>query len=73
MKDRNVDFNAGKWKNEMTHLGFEPGTFSTEVRCPYPYTTKSLGKLAKKLWKSLFSGKKWQKVASIQGGKFKPG
>ena len=65
MKDKNVDFNAGKWKNEMTHPGFEPGTFSTQVRCPCPYTTKSLGKLAKKLWKSLFSGKKWQKVANI--------
>ena len=26
MKDKNVDFNAGKWKNEITHPGFEPGT-----------------------------------------------
>ena len=60
MKDKNVDFSAGKWKNEMTHPGFEPRTFSTEVRCPYPYTTNSLRKLVKKLWNSLFSGKKWQ-------------
>ena len=25
MKDKNVDFNAGKWKNEMTHPGMNPG------------------------------------------------
>ena len=49
MKGKNVDFDAEKWKNEMTHPGFEPGTFSTEVRCPYPYTTKSLGILMKKI------------------------
>ena len=49
MKGKNVDFNAEKWKNEMTHPGFEPGTFSTEVRCPYPYTMKSLGKFVKKI------------------------
>ena len=60
MKDKNVDFNAGKWKNEMTHPGFEPGTFNTEVRCPYPYTTKSLGKLAKKIMEVIIQ---WQKVA----------
>ena len=48
MKGKNVDFDAEKWKNEMTQLGFEPGTFSTEVRCPYPYTMDSLGNLAKK-------------------------
>ena len=34
---------------EMTDPGLEPRTFSTEVRCPYPYTTKSLGKLVKKI------------------------
>ena len=49
MKGKNVDFDAEKWKNKMTHLGFEPETFSTEVRCPYPYTTNSLGNLAKKI------------------------
>ena len=49
MKGKNVDFDAEKWKNEMTHPGFEPGTFSTEVRCPYHYTTDSLGNLAKKI------------------------
>ena len=69
MKDKNVDFNAGKWKNEMTHLGFEPRTFSTEVRCPYPYTTDSLGNLAKKI---KVVNIPCQKVANIQGGKFKP-
>ena len=58
MKDKNVDFNAGKWKNEMPQPGVEPGTFSTEVRCPYPYTKDSLGNLAKKLRYSIFSGKK---------------
>ena len=47
-------------KNEMTHPGFEPGTFSTEVRCPYPYTTKLLGKLAKKIMELIIQ---WQKVA----------
>ena len=62
MKDKNVDFNAGKWKNEMTDLGFEPGTFSTKVRCPYPYTMKSLGKLAKKIMEVIIQ---WQKVANI--------
>ena len=60
MKDKNVDFDAGKWKNEMTHLGFEPGTFSTEVRCPYPYTTKSLGKLGKKIMEVIIQ---WQEAA----------
>ena len=49
MKSKNDNFNAGKWKKEMTHLGFEPGTFSTKVKCPYLYTMKSLGKLAKKI------------------------
>ena len=49
MKGKNVDFDAEKWKNEMTPLGFEPGIFCTEVRCPYPYTTDSLGNLAKKI------------------------
>ena len=69
MKGKNVDFDAEKWKNEMTHPGFEPGTFSTEVRCPYPYTTDSLGNLAKKI---KVVNIQWQKVANIQGGKFKP-
>ena len=73
MKDKNVDFNAGKWKNEMTHPGFEPRTFSTEVRCPYPYTMDSLGNLAKKLRESLFNALLWQKFANIKGGKFKQG
>ena len=49
MMGKNVDFDAEKWKNEMTQPGFEPGTFSTEVRCPYPYTTDSPGNLAKKI------------------------
>ena len=49
MKGKNVDFDAEKWKNEMTHPGFKPRTFSTEVRCPYPYTMDSLGNLAKKV------------------------
>ena len=49
MKGKNVDFDAGKWKIEMTHPGFKPKTFSTEVRCPYPYTTDSLRNLAKKI------------------------
>ena len=49
MKGKNVDFDVEKWKNEMTHPGFEPETFSTEVRCLYPYTSDSLGNLAKKL------------------------
>ena len=49
MKGKSVDFNAEKWKNEMTHPGLEPETFSTEVRCPYPYTTDSLGNLAYKI------------------------
>ena len=62
LKDKNVDFNAGKWKNEMTHPEFEPRTFSTEVRYPYPYTTKSLGKLARKIMKVIIQ---WQKVANI--------
>ena len=62
MKDKNVDFNAGKWKNEMTHPGFAPGIFSTKVRCPYPYTTKSLGKVVKKIMEVLIQ---WQKVANI--------
>ena len=73
MKGKNVDFNAGKWKNEMTNLGFEPGTFSTKVRCPYPYTTISLGHLAKKIRESLFNALLWQKVANIKDGKFKQG
>ena len=60
MKDKNVDFNAGKWKNEMTHPGFEPGTFSTEARCPNHYTMKSLGKLAKKIMEVIIQ---WPKVA----------
>ena len=69
MKGKYVDFDAEKWKNEMTHLGFEPETFSTEVRCPYSYTTDSLGNLAKKI---KVVNIQWQKVANIQGGKFKP-
>ena len=60
MKDKNVDFDAGKWKNEMTHPGFEPGTFSTEVRCPYPYTMISLEKVPKKIMEVIIQ---WQKVA----------
>ena len=49
MKGKNVDFDAEKWKNEMTHPGFEPRTLSIEVRYPYPYTTDSIGILAKKI------------------------
>ena len=49
MKGKNVDFDAEKWKNEMTHLGFEPEAFSTVVRCPFPYTADSFGNLAKKI------------------------
>ena len=49
MKGKNVDFDAEKWKNEMTHSGFESGTFSTEVRCPYHYTMNSFGNVAKKI------------------------
>ena len=60
MKGKSVNFYAGKWKNEMTYLGFEPETFSTEVRCPYPYTTKSSGILAKKIMEVIIH---WQKVA----------
>ena len=60
MKGENVKYNAEKWKNEVTPPGFEPGTFSTEVRCPYPYTKKSLGKLAKKIMEVIIQ---WQKVA----------
>ena len=49
MKGKNFDFDAEKWKNKMTHPGFEPGTYSTKIRCPYPYTTDSLGNLARKI------------------------
>ena len=69
MKGKNVDFDAEKWKNEMTHPGFEPGIFSIAVRCPYPYTTDSLGNLAKKI---KLVNIQWEKVAKIYGGKFKP-
>ena len=58
MKGKNVDFDSEKWKNEMTHPEFEPGTFSTGVRCPYPYTTDSLENLAK-----------WQNVVNIKAKK----
>ena len=33
----------------MTYWGFELGTFGTEVKCPYPYTTDSLENLAEKI------------------------
>ena len=49
LKGKNVDFDAEKWKNEMTRPGFEPGTFSTKVRCPYPYTMDSLENFAKEI------------------------
>ena len=65
MKGKNVDFDAEKWKNEMTHPGFEPRTFSTEVRCPYPYTRDSLENLAKKI---KVVNIQWQKVANIKAG-----
>ena len=62
MKGKNVDFNAGNGKNEMTHLGFQTGTFGTEVRCPYPYTTDSLGKWSKKIKEIIIQ---WQKATNI--------
>ena len=49
VKGKNVEFDAEKWKNEMTHPGFEPWTISNVVRCPYPYTTDSLVDLAKNI------------------------
>ena len=42
-------------------MKFEPGTFSTEVRCPYPYTTDSLENLAEKIKEVI----QWQKAANI--------
>ena len=69
MKGKNVNFDAEKWKNEMIHPGFKPGTFSTEVRRPHPYTTDSLENLAKRI---RVLNIQWQKVANIQGRKFKP-
>ena len=65
MKDKNVDFNAGKWKNEMTHPGLNPGPSALKSGVLTPTPQNHQGNWRKKLWKSLFSGKKWQKVASI--------
>ena len=62
MKGKNVDFNAGKGKNEMTYWEFEPGTFGTRVRCSYPYTTDSLENLAEKIKEVIIQ---WQKAANI--------
>ena len=61
LEGKNVDFNAGKHENEMTNRVFEPGTFGTGVRCPYPYTMDSLRNLAKKI---KLVNIQWQKVAN---------
>ena len=62
MKGKNVDFNAGKSKNNMNHQRFEPGTFDIRVRCPYPYITDSLANLAEKIKHVIIQ---WQKSANI--------
>ena len=69
LKGKSIKLDAGKPWKRLTLPGFEPGISSTEVRCPYPYTTDSLGNLAKKI---KVVNIQWQKVANIQGGKFKP-
>ena len=51
MKGKNVDFDAEKWKNEMTSPEFEPGTFSLgQVSLPLHHKyIEEFGKKTKRL------------------------
>ena len=73
MKGKNVDFDAEKWKNEMTHPGFEPGTSALRSGVLTPTPQFHQGIWQKKLRESLFNALLWQNVANIKGGKFKQG